>query len=321
MAATKRILITRRLPDAVMARARATYDVLHDADDRQLGRDELVAACREVDGALICIRDKFDATVVDALPQRFGIVSTFSVGTDHIDLAAARERGLRVGCAPNGVTIATAEIAMLLILGAARRAGEGERMMRDASWTGWEPLQLVGCRLDGKRLGIVGMGKIGKALAQRARGFDMELHYYNRRPLPAEEAMGATYHASLESLLAVSDVLSLNAPSTPQTRGMLDAAALARLPRGAIVVNTARGDLVVDEDLIVALRSGQVGYAGLDVYAGEPNLDPRYRDLPNTFLLPHLGSAAIEARNQMGFEALDNIDAFFAGRELPFPVV
>jgi lactate dehydrogenase-like 2-hydroxyacid dehydrogenase len=194
-------------------------------------------------------------------------------------------------------------------------------MMRARAWTGWTPLQLLGRRLDGKRLGILGLGKIGKALAQRARGFDMEIHYHNRKRLPPAEEQGATYHAAFESLARVSDVLSLNAPATPATRHIINARSLAWLPKGAIVVNTARGDLVNDTDLIAALKSGQVGYAGLDVFQGEPNINEGYYDLPNTFLLPHLGSGAIEARNQMGYEALDNVDAFFAGKELPFPVV
>jgi lactate dehydrogenase-like 2-hydroxyacid dehydrogenase len=317
----KRLLVTRNLPPAVEARAARDYDALLNPDDRAMSTDELVQRAQDVDALLVCVTDKLPAAAIEKLPQRLKIVATFSVGTDHIDLGAARARGIRVGSAPHGVTIATAEIAMLLILGSARRASEGERMVRARGWTGWTPMQLLGRRLDGKRLGILGLGKIGKALAQRARGFDMEIHYHNRKRLAAGEEKGATYHASFESLLRVSDVLSLNAPASPATRQIINAKTLALLPKGAIVVNTARGDLVNDADLIAALKSGQVGYAGLDVYLGEPKIHEGYYDLPNTFLLPHLGSGAIEARNQMGYEALDNIDAFFAGKELPFPVV
>lgn len=314
----KRLLVTRNLPPAVEARAARDYDALLNPDDRAMSTDELVQRAQDVDALLVCVTDKLPAAAIEKLPQRLKIIATFSVGTDHIDLGAARARGIRVGSAPHGVTIATAEIAMLLILGSARRASEGERMVRAREWTGWTPMQLLGRRLDGKRLGILGLGKIGKALAQRARGFDMEIHYHNRKRLPATEEKGAIYHASFESLLRVSDVLSLNAPASPETRHIINAKTLALLPKGAIVVNTARGDLVNDADLIAALKSGQVGYAGLDVYLGEPKIHEGYYDLPNTFLLPHLGSGAIEARNQMGFEALDNIDAFFAGKDMPF---
>jgi lactate dehydrogenase-like 2-hydroxyacid dehydrogenase len=319
--ARKRLLVSRRLPELVEARAARDYDAIINVDDTPLTGAELVRRAQDADALIVCVTDKVGADIIGKLPKRLQIISTFSVGTDHIDLKAAKERGIRVGSAPHGVTIATAEIAMLLILGAARRAPEGEAMLRSRQWTGWGPLQLVGRRLDGKRLGILGLGKIGQALAKRARGFDMEIHYHNRRRLSPAEEQGAVYHATLESLLSVSDVLSLNAPSTPDTRQVLNARTIALLPRGAIVVNTARGDLVNDEDLIAAIGSGQIGYAGLDVYQDEPRINSAYYDLPNTFLLPHLGSAAIEARNQMGFEALDNVDAFFAGKPLPFPVV
>ena len=193
-------------------------------------------------------------------------------------------------------------------------------MIRTRSWPGWQPLQLVGQRLDNKKLGIYGFGKIGQALAQRARGFDMEIHYYDiYRAKPEVEAKySATYHDSLDSLLKVSQFFSINAPSTPETRYFFNKSVIEKLPQGAIVVNTARGDLVNDEDMIAALKSGRLAYAGLDVFAGEPKINEGYYDLPNTFLFPHLGSAAIEARNQMGFEALDNIDAFFAGKDMPF---
>jgi lactate dehydrogenase-like 2-hydroxyacid dehydrogenase len=210
---------------------------------------------------------------------------------------------------------------MLLILGAARRATEGQAMVRNRQWRGWHTQQLLGMRLDGKRLGIFGMGKIGQGLAKRARAFDMTIHYHNRTRLPADQEQGAVYHENLESLLKVSDVLSLNAPSTRQTQGILNAAAIAQLPEGAIVVNTARGDLIVDDDLIAALKSGRLFAAGLDVFRGEPRINEGYYELPNAFFLPHMGSATVEARDEMGFAALDNIDAVLAGREPPYPVV
>jgi lactate dehydrogenase-like 2-hydroxyacid dehydrogenase len=280
----------------------------------------MLETAKSVDAILLTLNEKCREDVINRVPENIKCISTFSIGFDHIDLDACKARGIKVGNAPHGVTVATAEIAMLLLLGSARRASEGERMIRARAWPGWQPLQLVGQRLDGKRLGIYGFGKIGQALAKRARGFEMEIHYYDiyRQSPEKEKELGAIYHPTLDSLLAVSQFYSINAPSTPETRYFFNRNVIEKLPQGAIVVNTARGDLVIDEDMIAALKSGRLAYAGLDVYAGEPKIHEGYYDLPNTFLFPHLGSAAVEARNQMGFEALDNIDAFFAGKEMPF---
>ena len=314
----KRILITRRLPEAVEARANRDYDVVQNADDHQMSTDEILAEAPNVDAILVTITDKMRKDVIDKLPDNIKAISTFSVGFDHVDLEAAKARGIGVGYAPHGVTIATAEIAMLLILGSARRAGEGEAMIRNRKWPGWAPLQLVGQRLDGKKLGIYGFGKIAQALAQRARGFDMEIHYFDIVRQPPEKEQGAIFHESLDSLLSISQFFSINAPSTPETRGFFNKDVIEKLPQGAVVVNSARGDLINDDDTIAALKTGRLSYAGLDVFLGEPKINEGYYDLPNTFLLPHLGSAAIEARNQMGFEALDNLDAIFAGNDMPF---
>jgi lactate dehydrogenase-like 2-hydroxyacid dehydrogenase len=317
----QRIVLTRRYPPLVEQRAARDYDAILNPEDRVLSSDELLERADGAAALFICSSEKITRDVVNRMPASVKIVSTFSAGLDHIDLEAARERGLRIGNTPDAVTVATAEIAMLLILAAARRATEGQAMVRNREWIGWHTMQLLGRRLDGKRLGILGMGKIGRTLAKMARGFDMVIHYHNRTRLPEELELGATYHSSVASLLRVSDVLSLNAPSTPETQSLLDAEAIGKLPEGAIVVNTARGDLVVDDDLIAALKSGRVAAAGLDVYRGEPRIHSGYHDLQNAFLLPHLGSATIEARNEMGFAALDNIDAVLAGREPPYGVV
>ena len=317
----RKIILTRRLPPRVEERAARDYDAILNPEDRILPMDELLAMADGMDALLIGSSEKFTADALARLPQSVKILATFSAGLDHIDIAAAKARGVRIGNTPDAVTVATAEIAMLCMLGAARRSWEGQKMLRDRQWFGSHSTQLLGRRLDNKRLGIFGMGKIGQAVAKRARGFDMAIHYHNRSRLTPAEEQGAIYHDSLDSLLAVSDVLSINAPSTPETQGMLNAAAIAKMPRGAIVVNTARGDLVVDEDLIAALKSGQIAYAGLDVFRGEPRINDGYYDLPNTFLLPHMGSATIEARDEMGFAALDNIDAVLAGKEPPFAVV
>ena len=215
------------------------------------------------------------------------------------------------------LTEATADIAMLCLLGAARRAWEGGTLLREGRWERANMTELLGLELRGKVLGIVGMGRIGQAMARRARGFGLQVHYHNRRPLPPEEAQGAVYHASLDELLPLCAFLSLNCPGGAATHHLINERTLALLPPGAVLVNTARGTLVDDEALIAALRSGRLFAAGLDVFAGEPALNPGYLDLPNCFLLPHLGSATVETRDAMGFRALDNLDAFFAGRPAP----
>lgn len=314
------LAVTRRLPEAVAKRAAETYDIRTQEDDDPLSRNEILALCHGADAALVSVGDPIDAEFFEALPESVKIVATFSVGTDHIDLAAAKKKGVIIGNTPGVLTDATADIAWLLILGAARRASEGEAEVRNATWSSWRPTHLMGTQVTGKKLGIVGMGRIGQAVAKRARGFDMEIHYYNRRQLPADQEYGATYHDSIEGLLPHCDFLSLHCPSTPETRGMVNTDFISKLPDGAIIVNTARGDVVNDQDLIAALKSGKLTAAGLDVFAGEPNIEPAYRDLKNTFLLPHLGSATVETRNAMGFRALDNIDAFIAGKDVPYTV-
>jgi len=308
------VLVGRKLPEAVEARLARDYRPRLNPDDRLYTAEELVAAAEGAAAILPCHTEHLTAEVIAKLPASVRAICNYSVGVDHVDLAAAKARGIIVTNTPDVLSDATAEIAILLMLGAARRAGEGERLVRDATWKDWSPSFMVGRQVTGKRLGVVGMGRVGQVVARRARGFEMEIHYHNRRPLdPAAEA-GAVYHESLDSLLGVSDVLSLNCPATPETKGLLDAETIARLPDGAIVVNTARGALVDDEDLIAALASGKVAAAGLDVYNNEPDIHPGYRELPNTFLLPHIGSATLETRDAMGFRALDNMDAIFAGR-------
>jgi lactate dehydrogenase-like 2-hydroxyacid dehydrogenase len=308
------VLVGRKLPEAVEARLARDYDARLNPDDRLYSSVELIAAAEGAAAILPCHTEHLSAEVIERLPASVRAICNYSVGVDHVDLAAAKARGLIVTNTPDVLSDATAEIAILLMLGAARRAGEGERLVRGATWKDWSPSFMVGRQITGKRLGVVGMGRVGQVVARRARGFEMEIHYHNRRALdPAAEA-GAVYHESLDSLLGVADVLSLNCPSTPETKGLLNAETIARLPEGAIVINTARGALVDDEDLIAALASGKVAAAGLDVYNNEPDIHPGYRKLTNTFLLPHIGSATLETRDAMGFRALDNLDAIFAGR-------
>jgi lactate dehydrogenase-like 2-hydroxyacid dehydrogenase len=315
------IFVTRRLPDAVTHRLTADYEARLNTHDGVLSADQLVSGSAGADALLVTPTDKLNAEVIGRLPKSVRMIATFSVGYEHIDLNAAKARGLPVSNTPDVLTDATADIALLLMLGAARRAYEGERAVREASWKSWSTTYMLGIHMTGKRLGIFGMGRIGQAVARRARAFDMQIHYFNRRRLPADQEQGAIYHASADEMLPVCDFLSINAPGGAETHHWLNTERIARLPDKAIVVNTSRGGLVDDAALIAALKSGKLFAAGLDVFENEPNIHPGYRDLPNVFLLPHLGSATVETRNAMGFKALDNLDAFFAGRELPDRVV
>jgi lactate dehydrogenase-like 2-hydroxyacid dehydrogenase len=309
------VVVGRRLPEAVNARLDRDYRPRFNTDDHVYSGAELLALSRDADALLPCHSEALSAQVIDALPARLKIIANFSVGVDHVDLEAAKARGIVVTNTPDVLSDATAEIAMLLLLGAARRAGEGDRLVRGGHWRSWSPDFMVGTQVTGKTLGIVGLGRVGQVVARRARGFGMEIHYHNRRSLPQEAEAGAVFHQSLEDLLPLCDFLSLHCPATAETKGLLNRARIALLPDGAVVVNTARGALVDDEALIAALESGKLAAAGLDVFNGEPELHPAYRELSNSFLLPHIGSATKETRDAMGFRALDNLDAFFAGRE------
>ncbi len=309
------VLVTRKLPDAVELRLARDYDARFNVADTVYSSDEIVRLSEGAEVIIPCHTEKLTAEVIGRLPDTVRAICSFSVGVDHIDLDAARQRGILVTNTPEVLNDATAEISMLLMLGAARRAYEGERQIRTDTWADWGAVAQLGSQITGKRLGIIGMGRVGQIMARRARGFDMEIHYYNRSRLSPELEAGAIYHDSLEQLLPQSDVLSLHCPATPESHHLLNLNRIALLPDGAIVVNTARGAVVDDDALISALRSGKLSAAGLDVFNNEPNIDPRYRELKNTFLLPHIGSATRETRDAMGFRALDNVDAIIAGDE------
>ncbi|HVT50630.1 MAG TPA: D-glycerate dehydrogenase, partial [Dongiaceae bacterium] len=281
MAAKPKLLVTRRLPQAVTDRLTKEFDAVTNADDRILSPDDIIAGAQGKDALLVTPADKVNAALIERLPASVKMIATFSVGYEHIDLAAAKKRGLPVSNTPDVLTDATADIALLLMLGAARRAYEGERAVRDATWKSWSTTYMLGVHMTGKRLGIFGMGRIGQAVAKRARAFDMQIHYSNRRRLPADLEQGATFHADPEAMLSHCDFLSINAPGGAETYHWLNAARIAKLPDGAVVVNTARGALVDDAALIAALKSGKLFAAGLDVFENEPNLNPAYRDLPN----------------------------------------
>ncbi|MGI9407360.1 MAG: 2-hydroxyacid dehydrogenase [Hyphomicrobiaceae bacterium] len=307
--------ITRKLTANVEARAARDYDVILNPEDRPWSSDDLVEMSVKADAILPCHSEIFDADVTARLDPRTKIIATHSVGTDHCDLDALKARGIVVANTPDVLSDATAEIAFLLLLGAARRAAEGDAMVRSGNWSSWSPSFMVGTQVTGKRIGIIGMGRVGQVMAQRCRGFDMEVHYHNRSRLTQDKEQGAIYHDTLEGLLPNCDFLSLHCPATPQSNGLVDAGLLAQLPDGTILVNTARGALVVEDDLIAALKSGKLAAAGLDCFVTEPGGNPAISELTNVFLLPHIGSATFETRDAMGFRALDNLDAFFSGKE------
>ena len=309
------ILVTRKLPDAVEARLKSDYEARLNPDDALYSKDELIERVQGAQGILPCHTEKFDSDMIAQLPNDVKIIANFSVGVDHCDLAAAKDKGIVVTNTPDVLSDATAEIAILLLLGAARRASEGETLVRTRTWKDWSPSFMVGVQVTGKRLGIVGMGRVGQMVARRAKCFDMEIHYHNRSRLAPDLEDGAIYHNNLEDMLPLCQFLSLNCPNTPETAGMLNAGVISQLPDGAVVINTARGGVVDDDALIGALASGKLAAAGLDVFNNEPDIHTGYRDLKNTFLLPHIGSATAETRDAMGFRALDNLDAYFAGSE------
>lgn len=309
------IWISRKLSDNTQARAARDYEVILNHDDVISSADDIVAMSAKVDAIVPCHSEIFDADVVARLADRVKIIANHSVGVDHCDLAAFKARGIIVTNTPDVLSDATAEIAMLLMLGAARRAPEGDQMVRSGNWKTWSPSFMVGTQVTGKRIGMVGMGRVGQVMAQRCRGFGMQVHYHNRSRLPADREHGAIFHPTIETLLPVSDFLSLHCPATPQTTGLMNAERLGLLPTGAIVINTARGALIVEDDLVAAIRSGHIAAAGLDCFVTEPGGNSAFADYPNIFMLPHIGSATRETRDAMGFRALDNLDAFFSGNQ------
>ena len=312
-----RVLATRHFPPDVEARLAANFDAGLNPDDKLYDGAGLAKAAEGFDGIMCAAGDPLNAETIGKLPASVRMIATFSVGYEHVDVAAAAKRNIVVSNTPDVLTDATADIAMLCLLGAARRAHEGTTMLRTHSWIGWEPTQLMGVHVTGKRLGILGMGRIGQAMADRARAFRMTIHYSNRSRLAPELEKGAIFHANPDDMLPHCDFLSINAPMTATTRKWVNAERIAKLPKGAIVVNTARGGVVDDEALIAALKSGRLAAAGIDVFDGEPKIHQGYYGLQNAFLLPHMGSATVETRNAMGFKALDNLEAFLLRGQTP----
>lgn len=319
--ARPRVIVTRRLPEAVEARLTRAYGATLNSDDHQFSRAELEAALAEFDVVLCTLTDPLDRATLDAVPApRARLLANFGVGFNHIDLGAARGRGLVVTNTPGVLTEDTADLTMLLLLAVARRAWEGERELREGRWTGWRPTHLLGTRVHGKALGIVGFGRIGQAVARRAHaGFGMRVRYVTRRisNATAPTPVGAEPCDTLDELLASSDFVSLHTPASPETHHLMNHARLARMQPSAFLINTSRGDVVDEDALIDALDRRVLAGAALDVYEGEPHVSPRLRARDDVFLLPHLGSATVAARVAMGMRAADNIDAFLDGRDPP----
>lgn len=312
-----RILVTRKWPEPVEALIAQRYDATFNDSDVALTSAQLAAAMRDFDAICPTITDPLDASILGVAGRRVQIIANYGAGVDHIDLAAARAAGIVVTNTPGVLTDATADIAITLMLMTTRRAGEGERELRAEQWTGWRPTHLLGTSLRGKTLGLVGFGRIAQAMAERARfGFGMDIVYFSRRPgaQEDEQRLGARFVPSPVDLVAQSDVVSLHIPGGAETRNIIDAGIFAHMAPHAILINTARGDVVDEGALIDALEAGRIGGAGLDVFAGEPHVSQRLRDAPNTVLLPHLGSATRETREAMGMRALANLDDWREGR-------
>lgn len=322
VAGKPRVIVTRRIP-GVEPRMAELFDVRLNTDDHPFTRDELVAAMKDCDVLVPCVTDKIDAAMIEAAGDRMKLIANFGAGVDHLDLAACHARKIMVTNTPGVFTEDTADITMALILCASRRLSEGIRMVAAGEWDGWAPSAMLGRTLRGKVLGIVGMGRIGQALAHRARAFGMRIVYQNRRRLPdaLETILGAEYEPDLDALISSSDYLSLNCPATAETRGMLNATRIAAMKPGSFVINSGRGDLIDEDALVAALESGQLGGAGLDVFLNEPNVDPRLATLPNVVALPHLGSATLEGRTAAGENIITNIQSWADGHNPPDRVV
>jgi len=306
----KKILITRKLLKSSEEYASKIFNVQLNKDDKLLTKDELISNSSECDGILSSLTEKFDADIISKLSKKVKIISNFAVGFGNIDIDAAKKKNIVVTNTPDVLTDATAEIAILVLLGAARRAKEGMEWAKKKNWK-WSADFLMGKQLTGSRLGILGMGRIGRAVADRARSFGMKIHYYNRSRLDSDLEKEANYHKSFESLLSVSDFFSINCPATKETKHIINNKTIKHFPDGAVISNSARGDIIDDDAMVEALKNGKIFSLGLDVYNGEPNIHPEYLTLPNVFVLPHLGSATKKTRTAMANLAVSNIEEFF----------
>ncbi len=317
------VVVTRRLPEVVETRMTELFDVELRKTDARMSREELVHAMSHADVLVPTLTDHIDANMLAQAGSRLRLIANFGAGIDHIDVASARQRGVLVSNTPGVVTDDTADMVMALILGVTRRIPEGLAIMQRGEWTGFSPTALLGGRIGGKRLGIIGMGRIGQAVARRAAAFGMQIHYHNRRRLrPETEAeLGATYWESLDQMVARMDVISVNCPHTPSTFHLLNARRLKMLKPTAVIVNTSRGEVIDENALTRALRAGEIAGAGLDVFEHGTEFNPVLRDLPNVVLLPHMGSSTVEGRAEMGEKVIINIKTFADGHRPPDLVV
>jgi glyoxylate reductase len=318
-----RVTVSRALPQAVETRMAELFDVALNFADTAMDREGLAAAMADTDVFVPTVTDEIDAALISGAGERLKLIANFGTGVDHIDLAAARARGITVTNTPGVLTDDTADLVMALILSVPRRLSEGEKLVRAGQWAGWTPTGMLGHRITGKRLGIVGMGRIGQAVAMRARAFGLSIHYHNRHRLPAavEGPLEATWWPSVEAMLERVDIVSLNCPETPETRHLVNAARLRLMQPHAYLINVARGTLVDEAALVEALRMGSIAGAGLDVFEHEPAVSPELLNLPNVVLLPHMGSATFEGRQAMGEKVITNIRVFADGHRPPDQVL
>ncbi len=323
LASPPRVIVTRHLMPAVEERMRQLFDVVLNEADVPMTRDQLAAAMQDCDVLVPTVTDRIDADLIAGAGERLGLIASFGAGTEHIDLAAAAARKIIVTNTPGVFTDDTADLAMAGIIGVPRRIREGTALVRRGEWTGWAPSGLLGRKLAGKVLGIVGMGRIGQAVAHRARAFGLEIAYTNRKRLPEalERILGARYVADVDALMAEADILSLHCPLTEETRHLVDARRIGLMKPGSSIVNTARGELIDQEALIAGLESGHLAGAGLDVYPEEPHVDPRLIAHPNVMTLPHIGSATAEGREDSGHKVIANIRMWADGHRPPDQVL
>ncbi|HWA44484.1 MAG TPA: D-glycerate dehydrogenase [Hypericibacter adhaerens] len=313
------VVVTRKLPDPIETRMMELFDVRLNIDDRPMTQGELVEAIKAADVLVPTVTDRIDSSVLSQAGPKLRLIASFGTGVDHIDLASARQRGITVTNTPGVLTEDTADMTMALILAVPRRLAEGERLIRTGQWKGWGPTSMLGHRIWGKRLGIVGMGRIGTAVARRARGFGLAVHYHNRRRVhqDLEAELEATYWESLDQMLARMDIISINCPHTPATYHLLSARRLKLLPRHTYNVNTSRGEVIDENALARMLVGGELAGAGLDVFEHEPAVNPKLLKLDNVVLLPHMGSATMEGRIDMGEKVIINIKTFADGHKPP----
>ncbi|WP_324075814.1 MAG: D-glycerate dehydrogenase [Erythrobacter sp.] len=318
-----RVIVTRHLVPEVEARMRELFDVVLNEGDVPLTREQLAAAMHDCDVLVPTVTDRIDAELIAGAAPRLGLIANFGAGTEHIDLAAAAARKILVTNTPGVFTDDTADLAMAMIIGVPRRVREGTALVRRGEWTGWTPSGLLGRKLAGKVLGIIGMGRIGQAVAHRARAFGLEIAYTNRKRLPEalERMLGARYVADVDTLMGEADILTLHCPLTEETRHLVDARRIAMMKPGSSIINTARGEMIDTDALVAALQSGHLAGAGLDVYPDEPNVDRRLIEHPNVMTLPHIGSATTEGREDSGHKVIANIRMWADGHRPPDQVL